>query len=78
LLFPSIHHVIHRLGLHFVDALHLRAGSIDDLLRPAQHGGSLRHLLKNLFAVFLASGGDLVAPGRRGGEDGVHSFPSLT
>ena len=33
---PAVHHVIHHLDLHFSDALQLRAGSIDDLLRPSQ------------------------------------------
>src|SRR5262249_43939186 len=49
--------LIHCLDLHFGDALHLRAGGIDDLLGPAQRPGGGSELLDHLLAVFLVVAG---------------------
>src|SRR5262249_7446056 len=72
LFLPSVHHLIHRLDLHFGDALHLRTNGIDDLLRPSQRSSSRSHLLDDLLAVFLTVFGGLDAPGGHRVKGGVH------
>jgi hypothetical protein len=44
--------VIHRLDLHFGNALHLRASGVDDLVRPSQRLGCGGHFLDDLLAFF--------------------------
>jgi hypothetical protein len=61
LLNPGVYHAIHRLDLHFGDALRLCASNINDLLWPSQRRGGLSHPFDYLFAVFLAAFGRLAA-----------------
>jgi len=47
LLLPGIHHVVHRFGLKFGDALQLCASGINDLLWPSQRRGGRGHFFDN-------------------------------
>src|SRR5262249_23767805 len=60
----GIHYVIHRLDLHFGNSLDLRAGGINNLLRPSQVTRSRSYLFDDLLNAFFALVDGLHAPSR--------------